>query len=82
MVYLTSVANTVRTSTYQENRYCNLGHQGWQQNRHLSDMVGEYVWVKKDVVVVGDARSLLPSVGRARRTWSDLQQVKLEPVFL
>ena len=42
---------------------------------HLSDMVGEYVWVEKDVVVVGDAGSLLPSIGRARRTWSDLQQV-------
>ena len=44
---------------------------------HLSDMVGEYVWVKKDVVVIGDACSLLPSIGRARRTWSDLLQVKL-----
>ena len=38
-------------------------------------MVGEYVRVKKDVVVIGDTCSLLPGVGRARRTWSDLQQV-------
>ena len=36
-------------------------------------MVSEYVWVKEDVVVVGDACSLLTSISRARRTWAHLQ---------
>ena len=42
-------------------------------------MVGEYVRVKQDVVVVGDASSLLPSIGGTRRTRSDLEQVKCLP---
>ena len=42
-------------------------------------MIGEYVRVKQDVVVVGDASSLLSSISGTRRTWSDLQQVKCLP---
>ena len=40
-------------------------------------MVGEYVRVKKDIVVIRDTCSFLPGVGGARRTWSYLQQAKI-----
>ena len=44
-------------------------------------MVGEYVRVKKDIVVIRDTCSFLPGVGGARRTWSYLQQAKIICVF-
>lgn len=45
-------------------------------------MVGEYVRVKKDIVVIRDTCSFLPGVGGARRTWSYLQQAKIHVYFI